>query len=422
MGFSILGLAWRSLMNRRGSALLTILAVALSVALFLGVDKVRNGARAGFDNTISGTDLIVGAPTGQINLLLYSVFRLGSATAEIRWDTYEDIAGRDDVSWTIPLSLGDNHRGFRVVGTNESYFEHYKHGGGTALRLAEGVQFNDIYEAVIGADVAEELDYSIGSELVLTHGLGAGGLTDHEDKPFVVTGVLAKTGTPVDRSIHIPLEGVTAIHVGWESGTRSPFADTISEEMIRGFDLTPKSITAVFVGLEQRGTLLRTQRALNTQGGEPLLAIIPGVALGELWQVTGIVERALIAVSVFVIAVGLVSVLTSILTSLNERRREMAILRATGARPGHIFFLMVAEAAMLGLCGAIAGVLLVQLGLLIAGPILSSAYGISIGGLGISAVDGWTVLAVSGAATLIGTIPAVMALRRSLADGLTVKL
>tara|TARA_B100000949_G_C14049572_1_gene352986 strand:- start:104 stop:682 length:579 start_codon:yes stop_codon:yes gene_type:complete len=192
--------------------------------------------------------------------------------------------------------------------------------------------------------------------------------------------------------------------------------------MIRGFDLTPKSVTAVFVGLERRGTLLRTQRALNTQSGEPLLAIIPGMALGELWQVTGIVERALIAVSVFVIAVGLVSVLTSILTSLNERRREMAILRATGARPGHIFFLMVAEAALLGLLGAVAGVLLVQIGLLVAGPLLSSAYGIGIGGLGLSAIDGWTVLAVFAAATLIGTIPAVMALRRSLADGLTVKL
>ena len=422
MGLSILGLAWRSLMNRRGSALLTILAVALSVALFLGVDKVRNGARSGFDNTISGTDLIVGAPTGQINLLLYSVFRLGSATAEISWDTYESIDRRDDVDWTIPLSLGDNHRGFRVVGTNESYFAPYRPGGGAPLRVSEGELFSDIYETVIGADVAQELDYSIGSEIVLTHGLGAGGLTDHEDKPFIVTGILAQTGTPVDRSIHVPLEGITAIHVGWESGTRSPFADTISEDMIRGFDLTPKSVTAVFVGLEQRGSLLRTQRALNTQGGEPLLAVIPGVALGELWQVTGIVERALIAVSVFVIAVGLVSVLTSILTSLNERRREMAILRATGARPGHIFFLMVAEAAMLGLCGAVVGVFLVQLGLLIAGPILSSAYGISIGGLGISAIDGWTVLAVFGAATLIGTIPAVMALRRSLADGLTVKL
>ena len=422
MGLSILGLAWRSLMNRRGSALLTILAVALSVSLFLGVDKVRNGARAGFENTISGTDLIVGAPTGQINLLLYSVFRLGSATAEISWDTYQSIADRDDVAWTVPISLGDSHRGFRVVGTNDSYFEHYRHGDGTKLRLAEGKLFADIYEAVLGADVARELGYKVGSEVVLTHGLGAGGLTDHENRPFVVSGILAPTGTPVDRSIHVSLEGITAIHVGWESGTRSPFADTISEEMIRGFDLTPKSVTAVFVGLERRGTLLRTQRALNTQSGEPLLAIIPGMALGELWQVTGIVERALIAVSVFVIAVGLVSVLTSILTSLNERRREMAILRATGARPGHIFFLMVAEAALLGLLGAVAGVLLVQIGLLVAGPLLSSAYGIGIGGLGLSAIDGWTVLAVFAAATLIGTIPAVMALRRSLADGLTVKL
>ena len=418
----ILGLAWRSLMNRRGSALLTILAVALSVALFLGVDKARNGARAGFDNTISGTDLIVGAPTGQINLLLYSVFRLGNATAEISWETYQDVAARDDIAWTIPVSLGDSHRGFRVMGTDQSYFERYKHGDGHALRLAEGERFDDIYDAVIGAGVARELGYELGSEIVLTHGLGAGGLSDHENRPFVVAGIMAPTGTPVDQTIHIPLEGMTAIHVGWESGTKNPMADTITEEMIRGFDLTPRTITAIFVGLERRGTILSTQRALNTRPGEPLLAIIPGVALGELWQVTGVVERALIAVSVFVIAVGLVSVLTSILTSLNERRREMSILRATGARPGHIFFLMVAEAGLLGFIGAVTGILLVQLGLLLLGPVLASTYGVQLQGLGFSMIDLWTLLAVTGAALLIGVIPAVTALRRSLADGLTVKL
>ena len=422
MGASILGLAWRSLMNRKGSALLTILAVALSVALFLGVDKARNGARAGFDNTISGTDLIVGAPTGQINLLLYSVFRLGNATAEISWDTYQDIAAREDIAWTIPVSLGDSHRGFRVMGTDTSYFERYKYGQGQMLRLAEGERFDDVFDAVIGAGVARELGYDLGSEIVLTHGLGAGGLTDHDNRPFVVAGILAPTGTPVDQTIHIPLEGMTAIHVGWESGTKNPLADTISEEMIRGFDLTPKTVTAVFVGLERRGSILSTQRALNTRPGEPLLAIIPGVALGELWQVTGVVERALIAVSLFVIAVGLVSVLTSILTSLNERRREMSILRATGARPGHIFFLMVAEAGMLGLIGALLGVALVQVGLVLLGPVLANSYGVQLQGLGLSAVDLWTVLAVTGAALLIGVIPAITALRRSLADGLTVKL
>ena len=422
MGTSILGLAWRSLMNRRGSALLTVLAVALSVALFLGVDKARNGARAGFDNTISGTDLIVGAPTGQINLLLYSVFRLGNATAEISWDTYQDVAARSDIAWTIPVSLGDSHRGFRVMGTGPSYFEHYKYGAGQALHLSAGEQFDDIYDAVIGARVARDLGYSIGSEIVLTHGLGAGGLTDHGNRPFVVSGILAPTGTPVDQTIHIPLEGMTAVHVGWESGTKNPMADTITGEMIRNFDLTPRSITAIFVGLERRGTILSTQRAINTRPGEPLLAIIPGVALGELWQVTVVVERALTAVSVFVVAVGLVSVLTSILTSLNERRREMSILRATGARPGHVFFLMVAEAGLLGIIGAVQGIALVQAGLVLLGPLLASTYGVQLQGLGLSLIDLWTLLAVTGAALAIGIIPAVTALRRSLADGLTVKL
>ena len=219
MGTSIIGLAWRSLMNRKGSALLTILAVALSVALFLGVDKARNGARAGFDNTISGTDLIVGAPTGQINLLLYSVFRLGNATAEISWQTYQDVQAREDIAWTIPVSLGDSHRGFRVMGTSDAYFEHYKFGEGRSLQLQEGDRFDDIYDAVIGAGIAQELGYEVGTEIVLTHGLGSGGLSDHEDRPFVVAGVLEPTGTPVDQTIHIPLEGMTAIHVGWESGT-----------------------------------------------------------------------------------------------------------------------------------------------------------------------------------------------------------
>ncbi|WP_084398581.1 ABC transporter permease [Henriciella aquimarina] len=418
----ILGLAWRSLMNRKGSALLTVLAVALSVALFLGVDKARHGARAGFDNTISGTDLIVGAPTGQINLLLYSVFRLGNATAEISWETYQEVVNRDDIAWTIPVSLGDNHRGYRVMGTDETYFERYRYGDGKALKLAEGERFDDVFDAVIGSEVARKLGYGVGTELVLTHGLGAGGLSDHENRPFIISGVLAPTGTPVDQTIHIPLEGMTAIHVGWETGTKNPYADTITEEMIRDFDLTPKSITAIFVGLERRGTILSTQRALNTRAGEPLMAIIPGQALAELWQVTGVVERALIAVSVFVIAVGLVSVLTSILTSLNERRREMSILRATGARPGHILFLMVAEAGLLGLAGAVLGVLVVQAGLLGLGPVLAERYGVQLQGLGLSPVDLWTVLGVTAAALLIGLIPAVTALRRSLADGLTVKL
>lgn len=422
MGVSIFGLAWRSLMNRKVSAFLTVIAIALSVALFLGVEKARNAAKEGFDNTISGTELIVGAPSGQINLLLYSVFRLGNATAEISWQAYEDLNAREDVAWTVPISLGDSHRGYRVLGTNLNYFEHYKYGQRQPLAFAEGARFDDLFDAVIGADVARSLGYELDAPIVITHGLGAGGLTDHENRPFRVAGILRPTGTPVDQTIHISLEAMTAIHVGWETGTRNPLADSLSEETIRNFNLTPKTVTAVFVGLNNRATVLRTRRAINTNKSEPLLAIIPGQALAELWQVMSTAERVLLAISAFVIAVGLVSILTSILTSLNERRREMSILRATGARPGHIFALLILEAAVLGLIGAVLGAVMIQVIFGIAAPILSAQYGIALIGTGPGLVDLYTIIAVTIAALFLGIWPAMTALRRSLADGLTVKV
>lgn len=422
MGLSIIGLAWRSLLNRKVSAFLTVLAIALSVALFLGVEKARNAAKSGFDNTISGTELIVGAPSGQINLLLYSVFRLGNATAEISWGAYQALDAREDVAWTVPISLGDSHRGFRVLGTNQNYFEHYRYGQKQPLELAEGERFDDLFDAVIGADVARQLGYEIGTPLVLTHGIGAAGFNDHDDRPFRVVGIFRPTGTPVDQTIHVSLEAITAIHVGWETGARNPLADSITEEMIRGFDLTPRTVTAVFVGLKNRATVLRTRRAINTNRSEPLLAIIPGQALAELWQVMGTAERVLLAISAFVIAVGLVSILTSILTSLNERRREMSILRATGARPGHIFTLLVLEAAVLGFIGALLGAILIQVIFAIAAPILSAQYGVALIGTGPALVDLYTIGAVTLAALFLGIWPAMTALRRSLSDGLTVKL
>ena len=423
MGLSIPALAWRSLMNRRVSALLTILAVALSVALFLGVEKARNAAKAGFDNTIKGTHLIVGAPTGQINLVLYSVFRMGNATAEISWGAYQDIAGRNDVEWTIPISLGDSHRGYRVMGTTQDYFVHYKYGKMQSLRFASGEPFKDIFDAVLGAQVAQDLGYDLDTPLILTHGLGRSGISDHDNRPFRVVGILKPTGTPLDRTIHIPLEGVTAIHVGWETGTRNPLADGITEDTIRTFDLTPKTVTAVFVGLKNNGrSILRTRRDINTNKSEPLLAIIPSEALSELWEVMGAAERVLLAISAFVIAVGLVSILTSILTSLNERRREMSILRAIGARPYHIFALLVIEATALGLIGAICGAILIQVIFAIAAPILSAQYGVALLGTGPSMTDVYTIAAVTGAAFLLGLLPALTAMRRSLSDGLTVKV
>ncbi|MFN3607529.1 MAG: ABC transporter permease [Hyphomonas sp.] len=420
---ALFSLAWSSLLNRKGSVILTMVAVALSVALFLGVEKARSGAREGFENTISGTDLIVGAPTGTVNLLLYSVFRMGSATAEVSWPTYRQIDERPDVAWTVPIALGDSHRGFRVMGTTTGYFEHYKYGGGQPVDLADGTLFDDLFDAVIGADVARDLGYVLDTPLILTHGLGAADLgSGHENRPFRVSGILKPTGTPVDRTVHVSLEAITAIHVGWETGAKNPLADSIPTEMIRSFDLTPKTVTAIFVGLERKGTILTTRRQINTNRGEPLMAIIPGEALRELWGVTSIAERALLAVSGFVIAVGLVSILTSILTSLNERRREMSILRATGARPGHIFSLLVLESGLIGFMGAAIGIVIVHSVFAVVAPMLQARYGVAFGGGGPGLLDLYVLGAVTFASLVIGAVPAIAAMRRSLADGLSVRL
>ena len=416
----LLRLSLQSLANRRSTALLTILALAISIALFLGVERVRTGARASFANTIAGTDLIVGARSGSVQLLLYSVFRIGNATNNITWESYRDIADRPEVAWTVPISLGDSHRGFRVMGTTDAYFEHYRFRGNAPLILAKGERFNDLFDAVLGADVAADLGYKVGDPIVVAHGLGAVGFTKHEDMPFRVSGILAKTGTPVDRTVHVTLKAIEAIHVDWQSGARTPGHSTSADD-VRAMDLTPKSITAVLVGVTSKLKTFSLQRRINEYPEEPLLAVLPGVALQELWSLIGVAESALAGVSGMVVLTALIGMVAAILSSLSERRREMAILRAVGAGPRTVGCLMVPEAGTLALAGALAGTFLFLAGLLIAGPIVDQAYGLY---LPFSLPSARELLILGGfvcAGILSGLIPAIGAYRMSLADGMTVR-
>jgi putative ABC transport system permease protein len=138
-------LALKSLYNRKFTTILTVASIALSVTLLLGVERIRNEARSSFTNTISGTDLIVGARTGPVQLLLYSVFRIGNATNNISWQSYQDISRNPKVKWTIPISLGDSHQGYRVMGTNKAYFDYFRFAGGRQLELSEGSIFKGVF-------------------------------------------------------------------------------------------------------------------------------------------------------------------------------------------------------------------------------------------------------------------------------------
>jgi len=414
-----LSLALRSLANRRTTALLTLCAIAVSVALLLGVQKLRTAARDGFANTVSGVDLIVGARSGQINLLLYSVFRVGDATANVSWDTYQKVARRSDVAWTIPLSLGDSHRGYRVLGTNLDYFGHYRFAGGRELTFEAGKPFADLYDAVLGAEVARALGYKVGDPIVIAHGLGNVSFAQHEDKPFRVVGILARTGTPVDRTVHVSLEAITAIHVDWQSGMRALPGGRVDAEAARAMDLTPDSITAFMVGMQNRVMTFGLQRAVNEYRQEPLLAIMPGVALTQLWNLVGIADTALMIVAAFVVLAGLLGMLTAILTSLNERRREMAILRSVGARPRHVFALLVTEAGLLAAGGVAAGVALCYGLMYAAKPLLERRFGLFLEPGGLTGYDIALLASIVAAALLMGALPAWRAYRNTLADGLT---
>ena len=208
----ILDLAFKSLRNRRVTVALTVLSIALSVTLLLGVERIRAQARENFTSTISGTDLVVGARTSAVHLLLFSVFRIGDANNNVRWDSYQAIAARREVAWTIPLSLGDSHRGYRVLGTNADYFSHLRYARDRTLEFAAGRPFAAANEAVLGADVARALGYGLGQSIVVAHGTGEEAFLEHTAQPFRVSGILARTGTPADRTIHVSLEGLDALH------------------------------------------------------------------------------------------------------------------------------------------------------------------------------------------------------------------
>jgi putative ABC transport system permease protein len=395
----MLGIAARSAWNRRFALSLVVISIALSTFLLLGMERVRKDMRAHFASAVSGTDLIVGARAGSVQLLLYSVFRIGAASNNIRAASAEALAKHPAVAWTVPSSLGDSHRGYAVVGTSTDYFRHFRYGSGASLAFEAGQAFAQPFEAVLGADVARDLRYKRGDRIVLSHGDGALAENDHDEKPFTVVGVLSRTGTPVDRSVHIDLESMDALHAGM-----------------------PRSLTAVLVGLKNRAAVFSVQRWVADYRAEPLQALLPGVALDELWSLVGIAEKSLVAMGALVFVVGLAGMVAVILAGLDERRRELAILRAVGAAPRHIMALLAMEAALITLGGVLAGILATYILTAALSGWAQSQFGIALR-LEAPAAGEWTIVAAMLAAGLIaGLLPGLRAYRLSLADGLSPRI
>lgn len=419
---SLLSLAMRSAWNRRGTLSLVVASIALATLLLLSLERMRTDMRESFSQAVSGTDLIVGARTGPVQLMLYTVFRIGGATSNISMSSVQALQGHRAVAWVVPVSLGDSHRGFPVLGTTPAYFQHFRYGDRQPLALAQGQPFrgdlDGLFETVLGAEVAQRLGYQLGQRITLSHGAGGTPGLEHGDKPFTVAGILARTGTPVDRTVHVSLQGIQAIHLDWAAGSPMPGL-VIPAEQARKFDLEPKEVTAALVGLKNRAAVFAVQRHVAALADEPLIAVLPGVALDELWGVIGVGERALLAMSALVAVVSLAGLVAVVLAGLSERRRELAVLRAVGAAPRHVMLLLAAEGALVTLAGAVLGCILTFAFIAAAGPLMQTRFGVTLQ-LSAPTQSQWILLsAVVVAGMLASLVPALRAYRLSLADGLS---
>ena len=405
------------MLNRRASVLLTLLTIAISVMLLLSIERVRVDAKSSFSNTISGTDLIVGARTGDIQLLLSSVFRIGHTNNGVSWQSYQYITKQRGVKWSIPISLGDSHKGQAVLGTTLDYFKHYRFAKKQPLAFEQGQAFSSINEVVIGSEVASKLAYKIGDEIVISHGMGNTSFHHHDDNPFKVVGILKPTGTPVDKTLHVPLAAIELIHGGGHHD-HDDHHDHSSHALIGH----PKQITAFLMGFDSPLYTLQIRRNINQYKQEPLLAIMPTVTLKELWEMLAIIEKILLLFSFVVVIISLLGMLTTLLANLNQRRRELAILRSVGARPWQLFSLISMESLLTTFLGCLVGCILFYTLMGTTAGYLQSQAGVSINISMLSNYELTLIGVIMAAGFIIGLIPATRAYFYSLSDGMSIKI
>ena len=396
--------------------ILVIIALTTSMVLLLTVDRIQQATKKGFNQSLGGVDLVLGPRGGGIELVLYTVFHLGKPTNNITTETLRDIERNPFVEWAIPIALGDSHQGFRVISTTSEYFDRIQFDGDQSLSFSQGRAFQELNEVVIGSAVASELGYQRGSSIFVTHGSDSLGRT-HDDFAFQVSGILNPTGTPTDRAVFVSLEGYELIHLGWKSGSKIVSLNSIDISQIPRERLYPETITAAYLGLSSKLNLFKASRFINEYPEEAVSAVIPGVALAELWSMVGSVDFVFRIFNWLIVGISLIGMVTMTLSGLDSRTRELTILRAVGATPLHLASMVLIETMFISIISMVMAIGLVRLSTLIAADLLTQWAGIRIELTWIS-FDEFSVLMIIVLAGLVASlIPATLIYRRSLARG-----
>ena len=415
----MLSLLLKSMRSRIIPTSLVTISLMASMVLLLSIERIQQGTEEGFNQSISGVDAIIGPRSSSLELVLYTVFHLGRPTNNITTKTINDVKQRSDISWLVPIALGDSHRGYRVIATEPNYFQHIRYGNNQPLTFSKGAPFAELSEATLGSDVAEKLNYSVGSDIQITHGSIESIGSKHDDFSFTVTGVLNKTGTPIDQAIFLDLKGYELLHLGWKSGKKVFSLEDIDLSSLPPDALNPKTVTAAFVGLKSKLTIFNFSKNIREYTEEAISAVIPGIALSELWSIVGLVDKGFQLLSWIIIAISLIAMVTLIIASLDNRKQEMTIYRANGASPKFLAAMVICESLVIGLVAIIGAIILVTAVTYFATSQLNLALGISpsFKWISLDEIKVFGIILLSGA--LSSLIPAAMVFRKNLHQALS---
>ncbi len=391
----------KSLKQHTFSTCVTAIAVALATGLLMSVWSVKEQSQQAFTGLNGGFDAVLGARGSKLQLVLNAVFHLENSPGNIEWSDFEELQNNPNVELAVPLAVGDNYYGYRIVGTSHKFFEQAQYATGKHYTVRPGGRFFDptLRESVIGSFVAHKLGLKVGNTFHPYHGLIFDERSQHSET-YVVVGILEPSNTPSDRVIWIPLEGVQKM------AGHNPDADT--------------EVSAVLVKLKGDSAIAGFQMDLmyNKQGNRLTFAWPIGTVMAELFDKIGWFDRVLSLISYLVAVVASASVLAGIYNSMNERRREIAILRALGARRRTISSSVLLESASISALGVCGGFLVYWMVLWVVGAVMRAQTGVLIDPLKFSFVLLWgpAMLVALGAA--VGAVPAWKAYQTDVAEHL----
>ena len=385
-----LSLAWRYLWSRPLGAALNLLLLSLGLASITFLLLLGHQLQRAFERDLAGIDLVVGAKGSPLQLILSGVLHLDVPTGNVPLQAVQALEQNPLVASVIPISLGDSFRGFRIVGTSHAYPAHYQ------ASLAQGSLWQAPMQAVLGASAARALGLQVGSSFVGSHGLGAGGHT-HGDLPYTVTGILAPTGSVLDRLILTDTASVWKVH---ESATALDADDQKILEQERELTLAL---------LRYRSPLAAVSLPRFINSTTEMQAAAPALEISRLLRMLGVGTEVLQALAGVLLLTAALSVFLALWSAVRERRADLALLRMLGAPPRRVAALLLTEAIWLGLLAAVMGVALGQGLTVLLGRLLALDQSLLIGGLAWPPALLWVpalALSVSLVAALLPTLGA----------------